>query len=483
MGPVIPPHLTRNGCFRTRPIGAQATVFSPLKSAGRPRTNVSLTVGSETFRNKKIGGNIQVDFSRVFQPSAETIRALTDLWRNAWSSGIRPELDCFSELRSLMLVDEEQIAAMHSQSWDNIPVAAVDGKITGAIWGQVLDLPANLFPGDKVGNYDLTTQGRTFANRVQRGNSLLCMSVAVNSDYNGFLSEDGLSIGQKLVQTELMTAIQSPYITRVIAYSRPSSLAAFVELITAIKAATDHKIYFDQNRAIWLAERGGDKIPAMILEQGIMIGDKLYTTKASKYFPGETKTVPAWSIEPTRTGFKLAPKAKDGQQPIWLETDIDGIFTRLVGEKKYLVPIKPYLETKYDQMVRFHGGRGGEIIAILPEGRRYSGNQMIGDPIALGYNIIFEFPVGKIILENDLAPKAFSLLDLAQREFVVLALRKPKLVKRALARLSLKDIYRRAFSKEKAAAVLAALDSHREKTLDYLRASDIIQRMHIASVK
>jgi len=364
-------------------------------------SNVWLPVRKSEIVNKRTGEHKRLEVFRVYQPELKYLNQLEELWNKAWRTGIDESNPCAPLMKEALLVGPDQIKSMHDNSWSNILMAAVDGKIVAAIWGNQLNLDNDEDALRSIRSYDLTTENKTFGNNRSTGNSRLCVSVVNNPDFNGFTTvREGISVGQFLVLSSLIEVVCNPYQTDVYAFSRPSSLSRFVEIIRGLERQYGVKIRYDHNSRRWISNDGK---PVSFEKDGVKAGDKVYALS----------DINEVRIMPADEGYILMPEG------LKLFMDEKGVYVVEGGNKDYIAEIKPYIEnTNFDQMAKFHGGRGGELAFILPQSRVNPKNKEIGDLIALNYNIVFHFPIGVIIKKNNLLRGILRHFSPQQREVV-----------------------------------------------------------------
>lgn len=420
--------------------------------AGDVSYNFRILLQARTIVNKKTGEYKQLEVYRMYRPGLPELAQLENLWNRAWKYGIDDSNPCAPLMKEVLLVSPEQIRAMHDNSWSNILVAMVDGKIEAAIWGNQLDLERGPEDIERIKNYDLVTGNKTFENCHPTGNSRLCVSVVNNPDFNGFKTEkEKISIGQFLVLCSLIEVVRHPYQTDVYAYSRPSSLSRFVEIVRGVERQFGWKIRFDQNFKKFKAIKGNERADVQFETERVRIGSTYY----------DFKDIREVSILPTRNGYYLEPAGEK------LFTDEKGVFISDGDKKDYIVEIDPYLKhTNFDQMAKFHGGRGGEVFFILPRSRVNPQNHEIGDPISLSYNIVFHFPIGRIISANKLSRQIYDYFTPEQKFVMKKAAVSPRVIRHRVDRLRHdKDIYFNAFSREKMWSLLKYAELNRAELL------------------
>ena len=402
-----------------------------------------------TFSIRAASDRRDLDLYHVFNPAESALLRLGEVWNKAWAGGIDEHNPCAPFLKEALLVKPEQIKMMQENSWSNILIAVAGGNIQAAIWGVQIDLAK----GDdirKISNYDLTTAEKTFFNGKITGNSRLCVSVVVDPAYNGYRTDKGISVGQAMVLSSLEDVVSHPYQTDVYAYSRPASLSRFIELAWGIRRSFGYRIAYDRETGAWFAEYEGKRIPAEIKDNGIIVGGQLFNHK----------NVNSGRLLTTRNGYVLEPKNA------LTFSDERGVYIYSGGRKEYLVEVEPYLASPFDQMVKFHGRRGGEIRAVFPQSRVSPGNSLIGDPISLNYNVVFKFPIGRIIEANDLYGEIYSLMTPDQRAVMKRAVISPDSVRRIMQSGAFKkDLFRRAFSYEKMEDLVKFAEANRERMM------------------
>ena len=468
---IVPPYWMQGACVKLR--NRMTSAYDYFLPA---RQNHWRALAVDQFKRTGRGaGGYEVSFSHIYNPAkgSGVIKQLEGIWEKAWSFGIKDRYAAAPQLRELMLAGREQIRTMQAKSWDNIVVGSLggrDGQIISGIWGNQLDVPGvgllgGGFPKEVLGTYDLTTAGMTFANRNIYGNSLICVSVCVDPLYNGFKNNEGMSIGEASVKEQLKAAIRHPYILRLFAYSRLSSLSFFVGMLAKIKDEMGYDLKFSQAKECWAVYKNNQEqnVPVAISTGKIIIGTgkevRTFSIKGKNFYP----------IEPTLEGFAMQG---DKGQDVLLFVDDLGVYKQEGSTKKYLVNTREYVLSGYDQMFNFHTGLGAEDWTILPNARVHSQYPLLGDPIALGHVLPLEYDIGAIMAREDLFTFAYANFTVEQQGIIREAILHPLIVRKRLRGSGLvpKQMYF-GFSREKLEILTHYFERHQRVLMPLLSRS------------
>src|SRR3989339_160612 len=430
----IPPSPVLSSIIRIAEAVSYGNRVNRLSGGLQGEKDIGVFWGAEKFTSKT-GEAKTLEIYNLINPSKEMVKRLTSLWKLTWKLGIPEEgkVDrlVIDQLEKSLLVNDQQMSLMLKNANDTILVARdlETGEIVAAIWGVPYNVGENGFIPH---TYDAMINQKTFCYSMFDGNLKSCISVVVHPDYNGLKDSVENSVGEWVRNQAAIATLRHPREYKVIAYSRPSSLKFFTELVLWLRQEHGYVVCYSEEKEKWVAKKDGIMHEIKISPKGIEIEGLLYRHKDINS---------SVEIIPTLDGYTVG---RNGKRVI---TDYIGV--RLEGETDYLVPIRPYLEkANFDQMIRFHGGGelggrgGGKLINIFLNGKR--------DPISLDYNIVFEFPLLEL-MDKKLFSDVYLLCTEAQQDFLRKAVLYPDSLRHELRRKPLhsKVLLHGAFSFEK----------------------------------
>lgn len=406
---------------------------------------IPIHLGDATFLDRTLTER-QVSFYNVSNPDREILERMEFLWNSVWRYGI-PELGpshniesvCIPDLERSLLVDFNQIASMQKASPGTIIIASdnYSGDIEAAIWGRPIMIVNDRIPE----TYKLLTVDKTLAGvrKYSEDNARACYSVVVNPPCHGWRTKAGTGFGQEMVFFSLKSVIAHSHQYRIVAYSRPSSMKMFAELLLWIYKKYGILITYDKTQASWVAisskngAQNSISYDVKILENGVKISGKVYSNKAKEEDDEKMKR--------ERNGDNIVRVSRIPSGYIILP-DWEEVFITEQGVTlgDIYIDLEAYLDTPYDQMKRFHGGRGGDIKWTIEMAKE--------DPIAFNYIVGYEFPILEL-MDIDNFSSFTTLLAPLQMAAVRKSVINPDFIVRALKRTSNPNAVIDGFSVEK----------------------------------
>jgi hypothetical protein len=381
---------------------------------------------------KKSGGQVEKEgelelrlMHSDYVTSPPYMNEVISLWDIGWNPGRDP-------LGGIFHISPAQLQSMFSNSPDGIFLGYLDKKLVHGIWSLTLDMD-NQNLKKMYDTYKKVTANLTFRNIIRDGNAKICISVVTAPECRGWATEDSWGIGQNGAIQQKIKAQRSPYVTVMYTYSRTAFLRFCIEMMWQLRQSFG-KINFENGKMFM-----PDGRELNLDREGIFVrkgeaGEKDYLARIKDHL----KSKEAGRIK-LEFGRYILP---DGSL---LQKDETGVFfynddTQAI---EYLMKPAIYSSSWFDLMKNFHGGLGGKVVALFPDGRP-------GDLDALDHNMVFEFdlfsPFDKfyevlypfqqdfiVKLANYLSdPKKADIKDREQFIREIKLLDNPKVIKKAL---------------------------------------------------
>jgi len=204
-----------------------------------------------SFPIKAKDGKVSRMHIRTIASSTRFKEVGTYLWNESWSGGGWDLLNPIHQqlLGCVLQITPEDFKKMHSHAPQTIFFSFLGEHtrserelkpedLIGQIWGIGLSLRKK----EEIPlSWDLVTAHKTFSNATALPTRRECVSVYVKREFNGYRVEsfleprEVLSVGQVQVKAQFVDVIRSPSEIAIDAYSRPSTLKKFVEMIWELR--------------------------------------------------------------------------------------------------------------------------------------------------------------------------------------------------------------------------------------------------------